>query len=316
MMPKFPIFFSAMPLEIVSKDILTFFEKNERSKNDETNRKRENILSIISNPPAEFINDVEYGNYWTHLMNEFNNVIDAVGKRYICKPFDNYTIEMKGGVSNHIDFIVSYNNGAELVRRVKLEFKNGGKNICQLPQFLSLPTHKNLLDCIDYAEYYYNYLDMYIATDSGITIEKPPLHIYLKSIRHYNSDQNEFIKQIDERKHINKEEKNKIGVASIRDYLIQYSNKLNLDLVTETIRETQKDKIFILWEGGKFNIDTIDEEYMDITGIKEVTNNTIVLAGNGVTFNLYLRWRNGNGILNPTWQISMRKLIDYSSEET
>ena len=155
---------------------------------------------------------------------------------------------------------------------------------------------------------------MYIATDTGIIIEKPPLHIYLKSIRKYNSDQNDFIKQLDERKDINKEEKNKIVASSIRSYLIQYSNKINIDLITETIRETQKDKIFILWEGGKFNIDIIDETYMDITGIKEVTNNTIVLAGKGVTFNLYLRWRNGNGILNPTWQISMRKSHDFTSE--
>lgn len=303
-----------MPPEIKSKDILSFFEKNERSKNDETNRKRERILAIISNPPAEFLNDIEYGNYWTHLMNEFRNVIDAIGKRYIQQSFDNYSIEMKGGVNNHIDYIVSFNNGQDLIQRVKLEFKNGGKNICQLPQFLSLPSNKKILDCIDYVEYYYNYLDSYIATDSGITIEKPPLNVYLKYVSRYSSDCHEFLKQIDDQKHVNKHSKNAIIEASIRDYLIQYSGKTKIELISEIIRETQKDKIFILWEGGKFNIDTIVEECMDITGIKMVTNNTIVLAGKGVNFNLYLRWRNGNGILNPMWQIAMRKAVDVDSD--
>jgi len=303
-----------MQPDITTKDILAFFVKNERSKNDETNRKREQILAIISNPPPEFLNDVEYGNYWAHLMGEFNKVIEAIGKRYIYESFDNHTIEMKGGTSNHIDFIVSYNKGDALVKRVKLEFKNGGKNICQLPQFLSLPSHKKILDCIDYVEYYYNYLDNYISTDTGITVEKPPLNVYLKYVTRYNPDCHDFIKQLDERKDINKEVKNQIVEASIRDYLTQYSNKVNIDFITETIRETQKDKIFILWEGGKFNIDTIDVELMDITGIKEVSNNTIVLAGNGVTFNLYLRWRNNNGILNPTWQIAMRKGKDVEED--
>lgn len=310
MIPRHPYFLYLMPTDIKSDDILIFFQKYERSKNDEINRKREKILALITSPPYEFLHDPEYGNYWHHLMNEFNNIIHEIGKRYVNTEFDNFTIETKGGVGNHIDFIVSYNNQNDLVKNVKLEFKNGGKNICQLPQFLSLPTHKKILECIDYSEYYYNYLDTYISVDSGMTIKKPSLQTYLKFITRYNSDCHEFMKDLDTRQDVNKEVKNQIVEASIRDYLIQYGHKVNIELITETIRETQKDKIFILWDSGKFNIDTIDETVMDITGIKEITNNTIILEGNGVTFNLYLRWRNGSGILNPTWQISMKTVLN------
>ena len=62
----------------------------------------------------------------------------------------------------------------------------------------------------------------------------------------------------------------------------------------------------MLWDLTKFNVETIEEDVVEkFVAIEK--NNKIVLQGRKYKYCLLLRWRNHKGILNPAWQISLKK---------
>jgi hypothetical protein len=305
--------------------ISTFFTTSVRAGNDAANKIREKVLENITNPPAEYLQDTDYGQLWQHVHNEWNTIISKIIDRRLYSTVELQILAGRG--NNHDGNLICHSKPLDRIDRiVKIEFKYGGKSICSIPQFLSLQTNQPTLKMFDepYDIFYYNhYIDLYIACDPlGITEPKPPLEIYLKCVRSTDYNIHPFFSQLKEREPTAKLNKNKVVNDSIRDYLHQYAHSIDTTQLTQKIIQTQQDKIYLLWSNQKFHLDEIHINSIrdiEFAAIGDKGNVIQLSAGIGIhrlTFHMLLRWRNHKGILNPAWQISMKRCIINDTDTT
>ena len=323
--------------------ITTFFETSTRSENDATNTKRELVLGQIGNPPKEFMEDETFGEHWKHVKKEFDATIATIAvNTNVPQPYTSYQIETKGGRKFHYDGIVKFYNHNDTITAPattapatasrKIEFKYGASNINGIPQFLSLPTKFGMFRTHGAATpkyelfWYQKYLDKYIACDpqlkciesdtptsaSGSAPPKPSLEDYLKFVPKTNYDVNPFFAHLKECEVNFKKEKAKVVNDSISEYLSSFGQDLDINMFTEKIKESQQDKTYILWgKDMKCHIDSISQEEMSGIVFKNIKNNNAIILESSLTkttYSLLLRWRNHKGILNPAWQISLKRI--------
>jgi len=299
---------SKISLKMSVSDISTFFATSTRSGNDAANKIREGVLQVICNPPTEYLQDAEFGGKWQIVYQKWNEVLKEISLKRGISEYTSTQIKMKGGRTFNYDADVMYYNGPNLIATRKIEFKNGGSNIGKLAQFLSLQAKYKLINETYDKFFYENYLDKYIACDVGITEPKPTLENYLKLVTKVKPP-TPFFQQLKDREETSKNEKNEVASASITDYLNRYGETININDFSEKVKETQKDKIYVLWDNGKFHVDALSEAEM--TGMVYdgiVNGNKLILKTGNTIYGLLLRWRNHNGILNPAWQISLKRL--------
>ena len=225
----------------------------------------------------------------------------------------------------------------------KIEFKYGASNINGIPQFLSLPTKFSMFRTHDTSAaptptptptpkyelfWYQKYLDKYIACDPQLKcIEsdtptdtpapasappKPSLEDYLRFMPKTNYDVNPFFAHLKECEVNFKKEKAKVVNDSISEYLSSFGQDLDINMFTEKIKESQQDKTYILWgKDMKCHIDSISQDEMSGICFKNIKNNNAIILESSLTkttYSLLLRWRNHKGILNPAWQISLKRI--------
>jgi hypothetical protein len=298
------------------------------------------VIEEIGNPPTEFMEDELLGANWKYVKAEWDKAIQIVAtKTNVTEPYASYRIEKKGGRKFNYDGVVMfYNEGGEVVASRKIEFKYGATNVNSVPQFLSLTTKKyqhmfreetataaataTSIASQSYEVFWYHeYLDKYIACDPQLEKSqpsppsKPSLEEYLRCIQNTNYGVNPFFEHLKKCENNFKKEKAAVVNKSISEYLSLFGSKIDLGIFTQKIRESQTDKTFILWgknmKDMKCHIDAILPEEMEDIQFRSIKNkNTIVLESSvtKTTYNLLLRWRNHKGILNPAWQISMKRL--------
>jgi adenine-specific DNA-methyltransferase len=160
-----------------------------------------------------------------------------------------------------------------------------------------------------------NYLDKYILCDIDITEIKPSLEEYLNLITKINYNIHPFISQLKTRENYFKQEKNEIVNESISKYLEIYGKQINIELFIEKLKNTNNDKIYLLWKSNKFCIDFISNDEINNVILHSINKNNIELKSNNTIYKLLLRWRNHKGILNPAWQISMTRLNNSPSKK-
>jgi len=292
-------------------DIETFFRPSERGSNDATNKLRERILLLLPNVPTAYLEDPTYGASWRTVRDSWEVVIGTIATQTAVPAYTSYELEAKGGRGFHYDLDISFYDGTSLVAKRKVEFKYGGRTIQELPQFLSLQVRKGLLP-MSYDRFYYeNYLDRYLATDAGITEPKPSLPDYLRYVSHTKYSVHRFFEQIKQREtECARTTKSRIVNESIRVYLELHGRTINIHEFMKKVKETQEDKIYVLWSNERFHTDRLTPSEMSMSTFDTIRNgNTIVLrSGSGTTtYHLLLRWRNHKGILNPAWQIKMKR---------
>jgi len=188
-------------------DILTFFKSSTRNENDATNKKREDILHLFSNPPKEYLEHPEFGNYWKIIQKEWNEAIKKIGVENSVPEYTSIKILKKGGRKFNYDADILYYNGTVIVAQIKLELKYGGTCIDELPQFLSLQAKTGLFSETYDKFWYEHYLDKYIACDVGITLPKPSLDLYLKNVISTKYSINPFFLQLKDRESFFQNEK-------------------------------------------------------------------------------------------------------------
>jgi len=285
------------------EDIQTFFVPGTRNNNDVNNKTRERVLKYCLAPPTSFLEDAIYGPLWRIVGDGWKAILDSIPSTP-----SSIILHPKGGRGSHNDFNVEF-IGSESSRHCKVEFKYGATSIDRLPQFLSLQV-KFPLFAVTYDGFYYdNYLRQYVAIDSGITETIPPRETYLSLVTGL-SNVSPFFNQLKEREEIDKRRKAAIVNTSINEYLRLHASTLNLTLLSSKLLESQRDKVFILYRDGSFHTDRISTTDMTSLTYEGVKNgNSIQIRGENVIFSMLLRWRNHKGILNPAWQISMKRLL-------
>jgi hypothetical protein len=189
----------------------------------------------------------------------------SVAKASGTPDYDALESKPKGGRGAHYDVEVSFLKNGKVVGKAKIEFKNGGSGITDLPQFLSLQAKVPLFSVTYDTFYYENHLALYLACDPGLTVPKPSLSEYLKAVTG-TTCAHPFFAQLKERESIEQEAKNGVVNASITDYLTKHGASLNLKAFETKVQETQTDKHYILWSKGAFQIDCLDrKEMMDLS---------------------------------------------------
>jgi len=288
-----------------------FFSKcDDKGLNDKYNKLREEILeNILGVKYKSFIEDNEEGKYWLLLQRGWKDILDKISK----KEHDTIYIKQKGGRRNNYDFDVKYMKGKQVIQTIKVEFKCGGKNIEELPQIVSLDANKSFL--VGYASWFY---DNYVTKEDPWTRFKditPSKEIYLKEIYKNESKNKFFIALKEEEKDKDYYNlKSKKTADSIRKWLEENYKNLDLKKLSEEFTRTQKDKIIILWDKNNFNIDSIDENDLNVTSIIGLQNNpkgTSILVkseSNKIQYSMLLRWKNHLGVLKPAWQVSVSRL--------
>lgn len=290
-------------------DISTFFSTSTRNKNDATNKIREDILDLVCNEPDKYISNVEHGNKWRIVYEELNNVLKELAERTGISGYTSIKYNKKGGRNSNYDAEIMYYNGTTLLETKKIEFKYGAKSIYNLPQFLSLQTKAGLFTVTYDTFWYKNYLDKYIECDPEITQAKPTLEDYLKHVAKTTYTTHPFIQQLKERELMFKKEKDDVVKRSITDYLTQYGHTIDISGFSERVKSTQKDKYYLMFYKGKFYMDNIpDKDMTEMSYHSIVKGNTLWLKTGNTVYKLLLRWRNHKGILNPAWQISLKRL--------
>jgi len=291
-------------------DITTFFSTSTRNKNDSTNKVRENVLKIIGNPPKEYFDNAEFGNSWLIVYQAWNDAIKKIAEETSVPIYNSTQIKVKGGRKFNYDVDVMYYDGTTLVANRKVEFKNGGYNISDLTQFLSLQVKIGLFNETYDKFWYENYIDKYIACDTVITETKQSLQLYLKDVTSTKYTITPFFAQLKARESFFQEEKNAVVNASIADYLTKHGKELDIKSFSEKVKSTQTDKIYLLWCNGRFYIDKLTESEMsDMTYHSIKNGNVLEVKSRNTIYRMLLRWRNHKGILNPAWQISTKRQI-------
>jgi hypothetical protein len=311
-------------MEVAVTSINVFYEKSTRNENDSANKLREEVLKGVGNGtiPSEYFDNSEYGEKWKTLDTAWKDVIKKIAITDLTDilSYTSTKIQVKGGRKFNYDIDLLYYNGTIEVARRKLEFKNGGSSIQDLPQFLSLQVKCGLFPVTYDTFFYYNSLDKYIACDNGITEKKPSFEVYIKEVGK-TSSKIPFFTQLKEREEIAKSEKANVVNDSIKDYLEKYGPTIESERISNKIKDTQKEKLYILWSNGAFHLDQIFNKEMEGLHFHGIKNgNSIQLSSAEYTiegsptsatkktiYNLLLRWRNHKGILNPAWQIKLER---------
>jgi hypothetical protein len=274
----------------------------DKSNNDSLNKIRENIITNIYNIDDEYTDDPIYGDDWKNIKEKFNQIITP-----LCdSSFDSINIKHLGGMSYNYDFLISFlKNDKTIIKSIKLEFKHNNSNVSDLVQFLELydkdcKDKYELCSEMSYGEYYYdNYLDKYLAIDDTIS-SKPEKDVYDIKYKH------EFFDLLHKKKNNETKKKKDIANESVKEYLKMYIDNFNFVKVTEKIKESQKDKVFLLWDCENFHIQTIDVENIVITHIIKKNDLYFDVNVENFMYNMRIRinWGNNNGLCNPRWKFS------------
>ena len=91
---------------------------------------------------------------------------------------------------------------------------------------------------------------------------------------------------------------------STKEFIEKYD--LNLDVLNEYLKESQKNKIYMLYKKNKIYMEENDEDnYILVSYIKEPNLKRYKAeTKSGKKINILIRWKNGKGIAYPAFQIS------------
>lgn len=233
----------------------------------------------------------------------------------------------KAGRGNKYDFLIRQFYDDSTSQEFMVEFKFNASTINDAPQFVSPMKPSQYLNnslaslepkVASFEEYYY---DHYLPRLSeAYNLNLPKKEEYLKQI-HSNKPkcmkdyQDLYYKGCRASSQFTQKEEHiklynfakELSNESISAFI--YKSDLNAELLSNYLCETQKDKIYMLYS-------TVDKEFMmqkinmDNYRIVSVVKNASkfryeCLSKNGTKINVLLRWKNGNGIAFPAFQISV-----------
>jgi hypothetical protein len=296
---------------VLPNDIMVFVTDNLKANNDSSNKIREFIIANIFKTPENYFLDPEFGHLWVSLRSKLQTTLHSLASL----PYESILIQQLGGMTFNYDFLIEFkDSNNQTIQDFKVEFKNNNSNVKDLAQFLELydkdcKTKFQLFD-YSYSEFYYdNFLDSYLAID-GAAILKPDKETYLKHVYDIKY-KHPFFRHLYENKTNNKKIKDTLVELSRTQFLNTYASQFKFDKITEKIRLSQTNKIFLLWDKNEFHLQTLDIANINISGIIENTikKSRFDIQVDNFMYNIRvtLNWGNNNGVANPRWKL---KFID------
>lgn len=284
------------------------FNVSPKKFNDKNNKIRESIIGSIVNqkvPKSYFL----INSLWITLKNNILNYLNLlVNDSKII--INSYNLIHKGTRNFNYDFIIIINNSLSF----NIEFKFNTKSISNSPQFVSPMNPSNYLSSSYETFFYDNYLNI---ISKLADIHLPPKNIYLSQIhsnnpkcmsqlqlKYYNgcSSSSKFTNNIDDINFYSKCcELSKNSISSF----IQ-NNELNLEKLSEYLINSQSNKIYMLFFNNSLIIEYPNHDNYILTSYTKNPSKSCYYATSksNIKLKILLRWKNGNGIAFPAFQIS------------
>jgi hypothetical protein len=294
-------------MNFLARHIELFKQTAERANNDLNNKLREAFFIACRMPGNETIfEDPIYGSQCVEIQSKFETKLKELGD------YNSYSIKQMAGRKYNYDFLLELEKDGQK-KEIKLEFKFNAKSIVAIPQFIQKNTTWELFD-VKYHDHFYDgsYLTEIVALNDGssVSVPIPPKEEYMKHIMKTNYDCHPFFKFLKDTEESKKTEKQTIVKQSIADYLAKYTDSINIDILKQTLIETQCNKEYLLYDPKtcQFHLDRVDIMDLDTLVFDRVERkNTIVLKTEKHEYHLLLRWKNHQGVLNSAWQVSIRQ---------
>jgi hypothetical protein len=295
-----------------NEDILKFINtQSSKSDNDSDNKIRENIITNMNYIDDDYFNDDIYGEKWFQLKEKFNESM-----KIICPTYVHYKIQHKAGRTHNYDYEITFlDEKQQELKKIKLEFKYNASTVDEAPQFVSPMKPSQYLES-SFEEYYYeNYLG---SLFNKFDLEIPEKSIYLKTIHsntptcvlsaqqlYYQGSKQSSKYTGDATAVAFYNEANLVSKKCIKEFI--ENNDLNIDDLSEYLLKSQKEKIYLLYKNNSFFIQSSNNE--DDFIIESYVKNPDKFRYEAITksdrtLNILLRWKNGNGIAYPAFQIS------------
>lgn len=283
------------------------FSPSIKNKNDTNNKMRESVIgAIVNNSIPE--NYFKISQRWKQMRISINKYIHCLVND--SEPIKCVKLVHCGGRRFNYDFTITINE----TMLFNIELKYNASTVEDTPQFVS-PMKPSQYMSSSYEEYFYdNYLPQ-LSELSGFLL--PEKRQYLKQI-HSNSP--ECMKEYQELyykgcKQSSKytgnetdihfyEEAKKIDNDSRKTFI--ENNDLNVELLSSYLQETQQGKIYMLYKDNQFNLERVNMGDYILISYEKHPNKYMYIATSlsGKKIKILLRWKNGNGIAYPAFQIS------------
>jgi len=294
--------------EIVCHKSINAFNLSTRSLNDTNNKTRENIIGAIINKKVP--SDYYILNKWLKMKQSIVNYLNLLS----VKPYINVKCIHKAGRTNNYDFSVIMFYDDETTQEFMVELKFNASSVDNAPQFVS-PMKPSQYMNNSYEEYYYNNYLPILSVASKLTM--PVKEEYLKQI-HSNkpkcmiqyqylyykgcSISSKFTNNDDDISFYNLSKR--LSNESITSFI--NNTELNADLLSTYLHNTQTNKIYMLYHNNTFILQkiNIDDYKIDIVQKNANKFRYECISKNGKKIKILLRWKNGNGIAFPAFQIS------------
>jgi hypothetical protein len=216
----------------------------------------------------------------------------------------------KGGRCNNYDFAIVVNNEHSF----QVEFKFNAGTINKTPQFVS-PVKPGQYLSESYEEYYYtNYIHI-LSQIGGFT--QPEKDVYLQQIslpsppcmkmfqdKYYNGCK-QSSRYTGNKEDISFYTKSKdISKQSITSFIECVD--LNIDKLSSYLLKSQSNKIYMLYKDGSFYMETVDMNDYQLVSCEKYPSKSYYISTSttGKKIKILLRWKNGNGIAFPAFQIT------------
>ncbi len=306
---SFPEIFVGKKGNYLNYDSINAFLKTDRRFNDKNNKTREMlVVSIINDniPTYYYVGSRR----WRNIKKAVNDFITNAYERCSTNTTIN-TIEatLKAGRGNHCDFIVVINRKDNL----NIELKFNASTVNDAPQFVSPMKLSQYL----YASYEEDFYDNYLReiTDFG-KLESIERDVYLKHVhesspRCLSSYQKKYYGGSKRSSQLTNEEDDKlfydkcqeVSQKSIKKFIEQ--TDLDINKLSEYLMETQKNKVYMMYKNGEFHIEYVNmDDYILTSFDKEPSKfRYVTTSKSGKKTNVLLRWKNGNGIALPAFQL-------------
>jgi hypothetical protein len=280
------------------------FNLASKSQNDANNKMRENIIGAIINknvPRTYYL----MNNRWLSLKKEVGQYLDklvAKDKTQIIK------CSHKAGRGHNYDFLLDINGTT-----YPIELKFNTQTIAGAPQYVS-PMKPSQYLSNSYEEYYYDTYLSQMAEKAGLPC--PAKADYLKQIHgnapecmlpfqklYYKGCQGSSQCTQDPTDQAFYQFCNRLARESIKTFLS--TTELKIADLSAYLQETQQGKIYMLYYQGQLHLQHAPmDDYIIERVLKTTHNRYECLSKSGKKMKILLRWKNGNGIAFPAFQIS------------
>lgn len=294
-------------------DIIYFTDTSKstgRSTNDYNNKIREHILCTMPCLTEDYFHHPIYGESWrTH------KVALETALREICPSYVSYKMVKKAGRRHNYDYQCQfYNQENQLMATERVEFKYNATDLGDAPQFVS-PMKPSQYLSQSFEEYYYDRYLVRLFAEFGLDV--PERSVYLLDIHKNKPKCIQAAQQLyyegckTSGKYTNSERARAFYRACI-DYskacIAQFiqDTDLRIDVLSDYLVKSQDRKVYVLYHEGVFRVKPVESsDYRIVHYIKqpEYARYQATIA-TGQTIKVLLRWKNGNGIAFPAFQIS------------